>query len=183
MSRGTVDVTPRRREPLLLRASQRDRVLQQVKENIIFLKVQELVKEQQRARCCCCRGHRNSQDPDGRGGGRRDRPPVRVRRPRRLHQHVHGHQRAEGRRAIPQADESHTIRRRDRISTRRGFAGQYSQLHEAAWFFFFLCSLLGSVGLADTATPTAATNGAASEPQPPLICRRRCCRTVTMAAP
>ncbi len=39
-------------------------------------------------------GH--GQDADGRGGGRRDGQALRLRRPRRLHQHVHGRRRPQG---------------------------------------------------------------------------------------
>ena len=44
---------------------------------------------------------RDGQDPDGRGGRGRDRAAVRVRRPRGLHQHVHGCRHPEGEVAVP----------------------------------------------------------------------------------
>ena len=67
----------------------------------------------------------NRQDADGRGGGGRDRAAVRVRRPRRLHQHVHGRRHPQGEVAVPQAAAARAaLRRRDRLLRRGRLAGQ-----------------------------------------------------------
>ena len=72
----------------------------------------------------------NRQDADGRGGGGRDRPPVRVRRPRRLHQHVHGRRHPQGEVALPQAAAARAaVRRRDRLLRRGRLAGQPRPAH------------------------------------------------------
>ena len=68
---------------------------------------------------------RDRQDADGRGGGGRDRPAVRVRRPRCLHQHVHGRRHPQGQVALPQAAAARAaLRRRDRLLRRGRLAGQ-----------------------------------------------------------
>ena len=67
----------------------------------------------------------NRQDADGRGGGGRDRAAVRVRRPRRVHQHVHGRRHPQGEVAVPQAAAARAaLRRRDRLLRRGRLAGQ-----------------------------------------------------------
>ena len=68
---------------------------------------------------------RHRQDPDGRGGRRRDRQAVRLRRPRRVHQHVHGRRHPQGQVAVPQAAQARAaLRRRDRLPRRGRLAGQ-----------------------------------------------------------
>ena len=68
---------------------------------------------------------RHRQDADGRGGGGRDRPAVRVRGPGRVHQHVHGRRHPEGQVAVPQAAPAGAaLRRRDRVLRRGRLAGQ-----------------------------------------------------------
>ena len=68
---------------------------------------------------------RHRQDADGRGGGRRDRQAVRVRRPGRVHQHVHGRRHPQGQVAVPEAAQAGAaLRRRDRLLRRGRRAGQ-----------------------------------------------------------
>ena len=63
---------------------------------------------------------RHGQDADGRGRRGRDRQAVRLRRPRRLHQHVHGRRHPQGQVAVPEAAQARAaLRRRDRV-LRRG---------------------------------------------------------------
>ncbi len=63
-------------------------------------------------------GHR--QDAHGRGRRRRDRQALRLRRPRRVHQHVHGCRHPQGEVALPEAPQARAaLRRRDRL-LRRG---------------------------------------------------------------
>ena len=76
-----------------------DHVLEQVKENIVFLENPEAIE----AKGGYVPGWhpavgpaRYRQDADGRGGRGRDRQAVRVRRPRRVHQHVHGRRHPQG---------------------------------------------------------------------------------------
>ena len=68
---------------------------------------------------------RHRQDADGRGRRGRDRPAVRLRRPRRVHQHVHGRRDPQGQVAVPEAAQARAaLRRRDRVLRRGGRAGQ-----------------------------------------------------------
>ena len=68
---------------------------------------------------------RHRQDADGRGRRRRDRQAVRLRRPRRVHQHVHGRRHPQGQVAVPEAAQARAaLRRRDRVLRRGGRAGQ-----------------------------------------------------------
>ena len=105
-----------------------DHVLERVKENIIFLENPELDRGPRRLRA---RRHpavgpaRHRQDADGRGGRRRDRQAVRVRRPGRVHQHVHGRRHPEGQEPVPQAAQAGAaLRRRDRLLRRGRLARQ-----------------------------------------------------------
>ena len=63
---------------------------------------------------------RHRQDPDGRGGRRRDGPALRLRRSRRVHQHVHGRRHPEGQGAVPQAAQARPALRRGHRLLRRG---------------------------------------------------------------
>jgi len=129
MSRGGVDVYYP--DDIKTRFSDvwgQDHVLQRVKENIIFLENPELVEGARRLRAgrpAAVGAAGNRQDADGRSGGRRDRPPVRIRRPRRLHQHVYGRRHPQGERALPQVAAARpAVRRRDRLLRRGRLAGQ-----------------------------------------------------------
>ena len=63
---------------------------------------------------------RHRQDADGRGRRGRDRQAVRLRRPRRVQQHVHGRRHPQGQVAVPEAAQARApLRRRDRL-LRRG---------------------------------------------------------------
>ena len=67
---------------------------------------------------------RHRQDADGGGGGGRDRPPLRVRGPGRVHQHVHGRRHPQGQVPVPQAAPARApVRRRDRVLRRGRLAG------------------------------------------------------------
>ena len=74
----------------------------------------------------CPRGHpalgpsRHRQDPHGRSGRRRDRQAVRVRRPGRVHQHVHGRRGAQGQVRVPQAAQAGLALWRGNRLLRRG---------------------------------------------------------------
>ena len=98
------------------------------KENIVFLENPERDRGQGRLRAgrpAAVGSARHRQDADGRGGGRRDRQAVRVRRPRRVHQHVHGRRHPQGQVAVPQAAQARAaLRRRDRLLRRGRLARQ-----------------------------------------------------------
>ena len=129
MSRGGVDVYyPGDVKTRFSDVWGQDAVVERVKENIIFLKDPEAIEKPRRLRP---RRHPalgsagNRQDPDRRGGRRRDREPLRLRRPGCVHQHVHGRRHLEGEEPVPKAPQARPpLRRRRRLLRRGGLARQ-----------------------------------------------------------
>ncbi len=105
-----------------------DHVVERVKENIVFLENPDAIEAKGGyvpSGPAAVGAARHRQDADGRGGGRGDRQAVRVRRPRRVHQHVHGHRDPQGQVAVPEAAQAGAaLRRRDRVLRRGRRAGQ-----------------------------------------------------------